>query len=144
MPKKPGPKKGEGGRPRKEIDWNDVDNLCRFHAPANEIADYISVTMFAISYDTLDRRAQEEHGMTFAEYVRQKSISFGKCRLRQLQWEAAEKGNVTMLIWLGKQMLDQRDQQALQVAGPDGKAPIFEVIIPTMGSGNGRDRTPLD
>lgn len=32
-----------------------------------------------------------------------------KCTLRRLQWDAAKKGNVTMLIWLGKQMLKQRD-----------------------------------
>jgi hypothetical protein len=30
-------------------------------------------------------------------------------RLRQLQWQAAEKGNTSMLIFLGKQMLGQMD-----------------------------------
>jgi hypothetical protein len=30
-------------------------------------------------------------------------------RLRQLQWQSAEKGNVTMQIFLGKQMLGQTD-----------------------------------
>jgi len=33
----------------------------------------------------------------------------GKMRLRQLQWQAAEKGNTSMLIFLGKQMLGQMD-----------------------------------
>jgi hypothetical protein len=27
-----------------------------------------------------------------------------------MQWKSAEKGNVTMQIWLGKQYLQQRDQ----------------------------------
>ena len=27
-----------------------------------------------------------------------------------MQWQAAENGNPTMLIWLGKQMLDQKDK----------------------------------
>jgi len=30
-------------------------------------------------------------------------------RLRQLQWQSAEKGNVTMQIFLGKNMLGQMD-----------------------------------
>jgi len=35
-----------------------------------------------------------------------------------MQWEAAKKGNVTMMIWLGKQLLGQRDQ--MEHSGPDG------------------------
>ena len=31
-------------------------------------------------------------------------------RLRQLQWRACENGNVTMLIFLGKNMLGQQDR----------------------------------
>lgn len=34
----------------------------------------------------------------------------GKATLRRLQWAAAQKGNTTMLIWLGKQMLGQKDK----------------------------------
>ena len=33
-----------------------------------------------------------------------------KIRLRQLQWKSAEKGNVTMQIFLGKNMLGQQDR----------------------------------
>jgi hypothetical protein len=35
----------------------------------------------------------------------------GKASLRRMQFKAAEDGNVTMLIWLGKQFLGQKDQQ---------------------------------
>ena len=38
----------------------------------------------------------------------------GKATLRRWQWQAAKKGDKTMLIWLGKQMLGQRDQQELK------------------------------
>ena len=31
-------------------------------------------------------------------------------RLRQLQWKSAEKGNVSMLIFLGKNILGQQDR----------------------------------
>jgi hypothetical protein len=34
----------------------------------------------------------------------------GKGNLREMQWKSAEKGNVTMQIWLGKQYLDQTDK----------------------------------
>jgi hypothetical protein len=34
----------------------------------------------------------------------------GRATLRRMQWQAAENGNPTMLIWLGKQMLDQKDK----------------------------------
>ena len=42
----------------------------------------------------------------------------GKTRLRKLQWTAAEKGNVPMLIWLGKQVLGQTDKQELTEVKP--------------------------
>ena len=107
--KKRGPPKGSGGRPRIEVDWKLVESLCRFHSPACEIADHLSMTM-----DTLDRRAQEAHGKTFAQYVSEKQNGWGKIRLRQLQWKAAESGNVSMLIWLGKQYLGQSDKQDIE------------------------------
>jgi hypothetical protein len=37
----------------------------------------------------------------------------GKGKLRDLQLRAANNGNVTMLIWLGKQYLGQTDKQEL-------------------------------
>jgi hypothetical protein len=42
----------------------------------------------------------------------------GKATLRRMQWSAATKGNPTMLIWLGKQMLEQRDKT--EHTGKDG------------------------
>ena len=33
-----------------------------------------------------------------------------KMRIRQLQWKSAEKGNVSMLIFLGKNILGQQDR----------------------------------
>lgn len=39
----------------------------------------------------------------------------GKATLRRLQWDSAKKGNVTMQIWLGKQLLRQSDSpQAIE------------------------------
>ncbi|MDE2472931.1 MAG: hypothetical protein KGL35_30520 [Bradyrhizobium sp.] len=36
--------------------------------------------------------------------------AMGKSTLRRLQWKLAQEGNPTMLIWLGKQLLGQKDR----------------------------------
>lgn len=41
--------------------------------------------------------------------VFEKGKENGKASLRRMQLRAAEGGNVTMLIWLGKQLLGQKD-----------------------------------
>jgi hypothetical protein len=42
----------------------------------------------------------------------------GQATLRRLQWKGAEEGNATMLVWLGKQLLGQRD--SIAHTGGDG------------------------
>jgi len=44
----------------------------------------------------------------------------GKSSLRRAQFKAALKGNPTMLIWLGKQTLGQKDKLEHELSGPDG------------------------
>jgi hypothetical protein len=51
----------------------------------------------------------------------------GKASLRRTQIAVAQQGNPTMLIWLGKQMLNQKDKIAEEVSGPEGK-PLVERI----------------
>ncbi len=92
-------------RPRKEINFVEVDKLCSMMATAEEIAWF-----FGIGIDTLNTRLQEEYGMGFSEYFK-KASSEGKMSLRRKQFEVAIGGNVTMLIWLGKQFLEQSDKQ---------------------------------
>ena len=48
----------------------------------------------------------------------------GKATLRRLQWQGAQKGNSTMLVWLGKQLLGQKDHV---VHAGDPNAPIVIV-----------------
>lgn len=47
--------------------------------------------------------------MQFAEYFDQKRQP-GKIALRRKQYEVAMTGNVPLLIWLGKQYLDQSEK----------------------------------
>lgn len=44
----------------------------------------------------------------------------GRVSLRRLQFQAAQKGNPRLLVWLGKQWLEQRDKFDGRVAGANG------------------------
>lgn len=84
-------------RPQIEIDHEEVIKLASIGCSNEEIAAF-----FDCSKDTIERRFAAE--LT-------KGRENGKTRLRRLQWQAATKGNVVMQIWLGKQMLGQKDKQ---------------------------------
>lgn len=106
--------KNKGGRPKKEVQWDAVDTMCRIQCTGEEIA-----SVLGISYDTLERRCKEDKKVSFADYIGQKKLG-GKASLRRKQWKLADSGNATMLIWLGKNMLDQVDRKEL--TGKDGGA----------------------
>ena len=95
-------------RPKKyNLDTNQVEQLAGFGCTDTEIASF-----FDIPRRTLERNY--DHYIT-------KGREGGKIRLRQLQWSAAKKGNVAMLIWLGKQMLGQSDKQEITTSElPEG------------------------
>lgn len=100
---KPKEKRGRG-RPQRKIDWNTVDKLCAIQCTGEEIAE-----LFDMDYDTLQRACKREKHTNFAEYFALKSQK-GKRALRRKQMQLALDGNVTMNIWLGKQLLGQRDR----------------------------------
>lgn len=52
----------------------------------------------------------------------------GRMSLRRHQWRALEEGNSTMLVWLGKQYLGQRDKNEL--TGADGKDLVITWLPP--------------
>ena len=95
-------------RPRKEIDFDELEKLCHICCTAEEIANW-----FHCSVDTLDRRIKEEYEIGFAEYYKQNK-SGGKISIRRKQFQTAMSGNVAMLIWLGKNNLGQSDKQEIQ------------------------------
>lgn len=98
------------GRKKIEVDFALVSNLCGIQCTGEEIASVLD-----ISYDTLTRRIDEEYGVTFAEYYAKHSAK-GKVSLRRKQFEVATKGkgNVPMLIFLGKQYLGQADKKEIE------------------------------
>ncbi len=88
----------KGGRPKKPIDMEMVSKLAMIHCTMEEIASF-----FDVHVDTLRNREG------FLD-VYKRGMDDGKKSLRRMQFTSAEKGNVTMQIWLGKQYLKQRDQ----------------------------------
>jgi predicted DNA-binding transcriptional regulator AlpA len=44
----------------------------------------------------------------------------GRASLRRMQWEKAEVGDTSMLIWLGKVLCGQRDSPVVAVTGANG------------------------
>jgi hypothetical protein len=101
----PDKKTEKRGRPRKEIDLAKVEAAAAFYATMDEIA-----AVLEVSPATAKRAART---LEFQEaYERGRA----KCRytLRRMQVELAESGNATMQIWLGKQILGQRDNVHVQ------------------------------
>lgn len=99
-------------RPRKEIDYSILQALCRILCTGEECA-----SILGIDYDTLNRGLKREGHGGFAEYYKRHSAE-GKVSLRRMQFQAAQDGNVTMQIFLGKQCLGQSDKQ--EISGRDG------------------------
>lgn len=88
-------------RPLKVIDENLLKKLCQIMCTTEEMAHILGV-----SPDTLERR--------FAGAIKEWK-SQGKMTLRRWQWQACEKGNPALLIWMGKQHLGQVDRQEQQI-----------------------------
>ena len=107
-------------RPKKQLDEGKIANLAFEGANNNQIA-----TLVGCDEGTIRGR--------FSDLVAKKRAE-RKLELRKFQWKAASQGNVTMLIWLGKQELDQADQHDITSGGdlikfnivlakkPDGKS----------------------
>jgi hypothetical protein len=99
-PTKAKPRPKRRGRPRAEIDLRKVERLAALMATDDEIAAELKV-----SRSTIARRKETA---AFSEtLVRGKDR--GLLSLRRAQFKAALKGNTTMQIWLGKQLLGQKD-----------------------------------
>lgn len=100
------------GRPRKEINYTQLDELCRIQCTGEECANILGM-----AYEHLDRKLKEDGHGGFVEYFQRKSAD-GKASLRRRQYLAAvEDGNPTMLVWLGKQWLKQVDKQEVEHTG---------------------------
>jgi len=99
------PKKGKhpGGRPKKVIDQAQFEELCKIQCTEMEICAVLNVDDM-----TLAKWCEETYQKSFSEIFAIKREG-GKASLRRMQWKQAEV-NPTMAIFLGKNMLGQRDK----------------------------------
>lgn len=106
MAKKKAPKKN--GRPKKKIDYEQVEKLARIHCTQEEIA-----AILEVSTRTLQRDKE------FCR-VYKKATDTGRASLRRLQWKKAMEGHTGMLVWLGKQILGQTEKSVTEASIPGG------------------------
>ena len=101
-------------RPQLKVSVEEIEKLGQIGATQGEIAAF-----FGVSVATIERRMQKP------EYREAFDRGFAnlKLSLRRTQVKQADNGNTTMLIWLGKNLLGQRDNLDTKVtgSGPNGE-----------------------
>ena len=120
-----------------EIDFGQLEKLSALHCTDEEIAAYFHCTPRTIE----NRRKQPD----FREAM-ERGRAKGRISLRRVQIKLAEGGNAAMAIWLGKQILGQRDVTPIELSGPNGTAVKFSmeaidaILAQTENSKGRRDR----
>lgn len=115
-----GDKRNLDGQPRKEIDLQELEKLCGLQCTIKDIAGWFNVTP-----QTIDNRIAEvtrlydhEGEQRNFKQIMELGYAKGRVSLRRKQMQAADALQPTMLVWLGKQVLGQKDN--LELSGPGG------------------------
>jgi hypothetical protein len=130
------------GRKATQIDLTQLEGLCALQCTDEEIASWFNVSVRTVQ----SRRKQA----TFAEVMR-RGRAKGRINVRRAQMRLLERGNGSIAIWLGKNLLGQRD--SMQITGADGgpirteSKPDFSrlsedelrVLLSTLAKLNGKD-----
>ena len=109
------------GRPRAEIDWAIVDEYLQAGTDGASIA-----AAFGINPETLYDACQTTHNIGFSDYKQQKR-AVGLDNLRVKQYQVAMSGDKSLLIWLGKQYLNQSDRNDVTTQGERLNTPTFVI-----------------
>lgn len=104
------------GRPRKEIAKLEFEALCKLQCTEREICG-----VFGVCEDTLNAWCKRTYRMTFSEAYKTYSVD-GKVSLRRMQFNLA-KSSAAMAIFLGKNLLGQRDDP-IPLADEDTQAAV--------------------
>jgi len=99
--------KNKSGRPLLNLNERQILELAKIQCTTKEIA-----AVMDCSVSTLDK--------SFSDLIN-KGREAGKITLRKYMWNAAEKGNVTMMIWLSKQILGMREPQIIEIVREEAK-----------------------
>ena len=102
------------GRPKKEIDKEQFEKLCGLQCTLEEIAGF-----FNCSEDKINKWCKDIYGECFS-WIYKIYSQTGKVSLRRAQFELA-KHNATMAIFLGKQMLAQKETMDVSVTNENAE-----------------------
>ena len=112
----------KAGRQPVEIDLIELEKLSSLHCTNEELADW-----FGVSTRTIETRRKRPE---FAEAM-QRGRSKGRISVRRAQMKMLDSGNSTMGVWLGKQLLGQRDAITSEHVGAGG-GPIQVATKPDL------------
>jgi hypothetical protein len=96
-------------RPTKQLEDIEFDGWDQLDALIVWASQEYCAEKLGISVDSLARRLKER-GYSFAEYKAKRQEPM-RINLLKKQYDVAMQGNVSMLIWLGKQYLSQSEKQ---------------------------------
>lgn len=113
---------GKAGRPKININWDRVEELLEAGAGAEGIA-----ALIGCDRDTLYKRCKKDKKCEFST-LRQLKRAKGDEMIREAQFKAAITGDKTMMIWLGKNRLNQVDKS--EHTGPGGGPIQIRVVEP--------------
>jgi len=122
------------GRPKTPIDLKAVENAASIGCTPDEIAAVLGICQATFFI----RKAAEPEINEAIERGRK----HGRATLRRLQWQGAQAGNPTMLIWLGKQLLGQRDKFDHAISTPVSAATDADLLA--IASAGGSADTPSE
>jgi hypothetical protein len=125
------------GRKPVTIDLSELEKLCALQCTDDEMAAW-----FGVSVRTIENRRRQPR---FAE-VMSRGKAKGRISVRRAQMKLLENGNGTMGVWLGKQLLGQREVMPVEVSGPGGRPVQFslEVIDAIVASARAAATVPAD
>ena len=116
-----GPRERAGRKPVR-IDLTELEKLCSLQCTDEEIAAW-----FGVSGKTIANRRKQPR---FSE-VMERGRAKGRVSVRRAQMKLLEAGNATMGVWIGKQILGQRDVITAEHSGLSG-APIQVAYKPDL------------
>ena len=122
-------------RPRKHIDKDNFEKLCGLFCTLTDIAAF-----FNVSEDTVERWCKRTYHVGFAEIYKKLSAA-GRTSLRRWQFQAAERGNTSLLIFLGKNYLGQADVLKTETDADGKLADLIDGLKEPLQDGNVHDET---
>ena len=111
------------GRPKTEINREELRRVCLLNCTMPEIASFLEIPL-----RTLEDRVAAEPDL---KEIIQGGREYGKLSVRRKQFQIMnDDNNATMAIWLGKQLLGQRDKHDVVTEDKTGQklTEAFDII----------------